>query len=372
MKKNISHFIYIIAMAFIAMSFSSCATIISGSTAKISLDGSVDEPVTISSSYGVYEDVRLPTTVEVKRKHLDGQRIKISSEHYAYKDIVLRKSLNYWSILSAYIYALPLGVDLLTNAVSKPRQKDFFIVPLKTQQEADSLNRIDSLRMVAEKETRERAKILPSKYPRHEIVGSFGFGPNQADKDQRAMNQECYHHYPIEREGECFDIIGQSYLTTHIEYHYRLNRKWDLGAIMGWGVSKEIYGSYFYYDRPILPSTEEDDVYSYGRHVYRSFTVAPSVRFTWHERKQYRLYSRVALGLLRHHLTYRYYEDICDDYENYKYTTVHQESIDHLKWRMGYQVSPLCMSAGSDHFRFFGELGYGCLGVFNLGLCISF
>ena len=101
--------------------------------------------------------------------------------------------MNYWSFLSAYLYVLPLGVDLLTNAVSKPRQKDFFIVPLKTQQEADSLNRIDSLRMVAEKQTRERAKILPSKYPRHEIVGSFGFGPNQADKDQRAMNQECFH-----------------------------------------------------------------------------------------------------------------------------------------------------------------------------------
>jgi hypothetical protein len=40
-----------------AMLCSSCATIISGSTAQIQIDGNMDEPVTIVTSMGEYHDL---------------------------------------------------------------------------------------------------------------------------------------------------------------------------------------------------------------------------------------------------------------------------------------------------------------------------
>ena len=56
----------------LAMCFSSCATMFSGTKADIFIEGDVDEPVTINSSAGVYKDVTLPTLVEVKRRQLNG------------------------------------------------------------------------------------------------------------------------------------------------------------------------------------------------------------------------------------------------------------------------------------------------------------
>ena len=64
----------------------------SGTRADIMIDGDVDEPLTILSSHAEYQDVTLPTIVEVKRKHLDGQHIQITSEHHTFDDIVLEKA----------------------------------------------------------------------------------------------------------------------------------------------------------------------------------------------------------------------------------------------------------------------------------------
>ena len=55
-----------------AMLCSSCAPIISGSTAQIQIDGNVDEPVTVVTSMGEYHDLSLPATVKVRRRSLDG------------------------------------------------------------------------------------------------------------------------------------------------------------------------------------------------------------------------------------------------------------------------------------------------------------
>ena len=39
---------------------------------------------------------------------------------------------------------------------------------------------------------------------------------------------------------------------------------------------------------------------------------------------------------------------------------------------MAYQFSPIGMSVGAGPVRFIAELGYGCLGVCNIGLGICF
>ena len=81
-------------IVLLIVSFTSCATMFSGTKADVFIDGDMDEPVTISSSVGVYKDVTLPTLVEVKRRHLDGQHIHVTSEHHSFDDIVLKKTVS--------------------------------------------------------------------------------------------------------------------------------------------------------------------------------------------------------------------------------------------------------------------------------------
>lgn len=111
----------------------SCATIISGTSPSILIDGNNPEPVTITTSYQTYENVNLPQVVKVKRKKLDGQRIQITSPNYDYKDIVLKKTINGWTFANILIGGIGgvigWGVDLGTNAVSKPQQDTFFVNP---------------------------------------------------------------------------------------------------------------------------------------------------------------------------------------------------------------------------------------------------
>ena len=108
--------------------FSSCATIFSGTTAMVNIDGEFTEPMTVTTSYQTYEDVVLPATVKVERKHLGGQHIRITSPNYTYEDIVLNRKVNGWAFGNILIGGLiGLAVDLGTNAVSKPGQDVYYI-----------------------------------------------------------------------------------------------------------------------------------------------------------------------------------------------------------------------------------------------------
>lgn len=140
--KKIRLFLYAIASMFM---FSSCATIITGTTSKVTIDGDVNEPVTITTSFQTYEDVELPQVVKISRKAIDGQRIQIESEHYKFKDVVLRKSINGWAWGNILIGGLiGLGIDLGTNAVSKPAIDSFNIKPIpKENKEAPNKEKED-------------------------------------------------------------------------------------------------------------------------------------------------------------------------------------------------------------------------------------
>lgn len=111
------------------MGLSSCATIISGGSPKIILEGENKEPLTIVTEKEIYKDVNLPYVVKVKRHKLDGQRITIKSENHAYQDILLQKSVNEWAFGNILFGGLVgWGVDLLTNSVSKPKETRFGVV----------------------------------------------------------------------------------------------------------------------------------------------------------------------------------------------------------------------------------------------------
>ncbi len=107
---------------------SSCATIVSGGSPTITIDGNVREPVTITTTKQTYPNVTLSYVVKVNRHKIDGQRIYVQSETTRYKDIVLEKATNGWAFGNILLGGLiGWGIDLGTNAVSKPAQKHFYI-----------------------------------------------------------------------------------------------------------------------------------------------------------------------------------------------------------------------------------------------------
>ena len=369
----------VLALLTSMMLCSSCATIISGSTAKIHIDGDVDEPVTIATTKGIYKDLTLPATVEVKRRSLDGQHIQIFSENYAFSDIVLRKSVNAWSILDAFCYGVPLIVDLLTNAASVPEQSRFFVTPDAPRSQADSLHRADSLRLAKAEEELLQVRLqaqLPLTH-RHEIRGSLGFGNCQADHDRDKMMDSYMERYDLEYDGECFDLIGDAYAQAGLEYHYRLNRKWDIGVLANWSISREDYSAYYDFSGSANFPTADPEEYAFANEFCRFFVVAPSVRYTWYEIDGCRCYSRIALGTMRHHLTFDYKRYPWVDH-SYESTPVDMpeplftDATNKIKWRMAYQLTPVGISFGSDPFNLFGELGYGSLGIVRLGVAFTF
>lgn len=369
---NLSKTLFAMLMA---MSFTSCATIFSGVKADIFIDGDVDEPVTINSSAGEYKDVTLPTLVEVKRHQLDGQHIQISSEHHTFDDIVLRKSFNGLAIFSALMYGTPFLIDLATNAVSKPKYDQFYIKPTENVTEDDTLHgkrpMVTISTMGPETRARLRFQQLPAKYPRHEFNVTLGFGSNQADHSTQRFIDGIIQPRHMETESMCGDIFGDSYMMGKVEYHYRLNRKWDIGAFAAWGRSSETYTNegFLVAEQIKIPNPV---IITRGSERSRSFSFAPSVRYTWYERKYCRLYSRAALGMMRNHFHF----DLEERKGKGPYEPLgeldHQESINNTKWRMAFQLSPVCINFGTDPVRFFFELGYGCLGVCNVGLGFCF
>ena len=358
------------------MSLSSCVTLLDGTTTEVYVDGQVDEPVTIESSHAVYKDVTLPTVVEVKRRRLDGQHIQISSEHHSYDDIVLRKTFNEWSLASLLFSPTAFCVDWMTNCVSRPQYNQFFVKPAEKVMQTDSprtswqsattvpchmdINTINRLR-----------NRKPPKFLRHELNTTFGFGNNQADHSTRRLVDAIIQPHDMEVEGGCGDIFGDSYLVAKIDYHYRLDRHWEVGATVGWGLSSESYSDdyFFYYEEK---ETELPAQTFYGYHHCRSFSVAPSVRYTWYERWALRMASRVAIGFNRRHFNFELTQNTRTTAEPPHQFEAQTELFDKKKWRFAYQISPLVLTIGSGHLRFITELGYGCYGVCNIGAIICF
>lgn len=355
-----------IICCIIIVYLSSCATMISGSTAKVELDGEVNEPVSIITSQTEYNDVKLPITVEVKRRHLGEQHIRFTSPSYAYHDIILHRTFNPWALGNIYLGVLPISVDLLTNGISEPMQKHFIIRPVAPRRLADSLWVADSLDAIATKEAYSLSR-KPVRFPRHELNIGIGSGANQADHDLHTIINGYPSLNDYDVEGECFDLIGDSYLFINFEYHYRLNRKWDIGSMAAWGLSRD---GNTYYSPQNQYAYAGQTKWIYDHETSRYFVVAPSVRYTLYETTSTRLYSRLCLGVMRHHLNYK--RSFYDGNDALIDEPTESVLTDMVKWGMGYHITAIGGNIGTENIHFFGEIGYGCLGVVRIGASFSF
>lgn len=123
-----------VALLAIIIAMSSCASIISGKKAKITIvpDGSVgtsrmSEPVSITADGKTYRNVYLPYRLKVKRGHKPSN-VLVRSENFTYDDLVIDKKINntiWWNIALGGI--IGIGVDAATGAMYKPESKIFMV-----------------------------------------------------------------------------------------------------------------------------------------------------------------------------------------------------------------------------------------------------
>lgn len=208
------------------------------------------------------------------------------------------------------------------------------------------------------------------RFPRHELSSSTGFGPNWAD--HRVNNVVNRYNDRYDLEWDSSDFLITSPIVQNLEYHYRLNRQFAVGATMGWGISEESYtGHTFITDHKVECRS--------GSEQSRIFFFAPSFRYTWYVRGPIQLYSRVAVGVMRQHTKY----DLNKRFYRVSYNDLHwtpisdniylpDQSYDDIKWKPTCQLTPVGFSVGSRFIRFFAELGYGCQGVYNMGLRLAY
>lgn len=175
---------------------------------------------------------------------------------------------------------------------------------------------------------------------RHEIAISYGTVPNSMWIDILtdvipAMFGEDYEDY------KCVGPIG-------LEYFYHTSPLIGVGAVAVFATNNEDG----YYDKAL------------SSHINRTyFTFMPSVKFNWLRKKNWGLYSKLALGT-----TYTHF--VNKDYDEQGHKS--DEKITANDLLFNFQVSLLGFEAGGNHVRGFLELGMGEQGVALAGVRYKF
>ena len=175
---------------------------------------------------------------------------------------------------------------------------------------------------------------------RHEIAISYGTVPNSMWIDILtdvipAMFGEDYEDY------KCVGPIG-------LEYFYHTSPLIGVGAVAVFATNNEDG----YYDNAL------------SSHINRTyFTFMPSVKFNWLRKKNWGLYSKLALGTTYTHFVNKDYDEQGNKSE---------EKITANDLLFNFQVSLLGFEAGGSHVRGFLELGMGEQGVALAGVRYKF
>ena len=115
----------LLVVALLALSCTSCATILCGTKQKVTFDGEINTTATMIVDGRQYKDVKLPYRVDVKRGYEDSE-VRITAEGYEPVTVYLEKTFNPWSLLNL---VEPLGwiVDVATGAVTQPTVDRYWI-----------------------------------------------------------------------------------------------------------------------------------------------------------------------------------------------------------------------------------------------------
>ncbi len=112
-------------LAILAITMTSCATIISGTNKRVTFDGEVSKPATMIVDGRQYKNVTLPYKVNVKRGFKDSE-VRIAVEGYEPVTIWIDKNFNPWAILNL-TDLFGWAIDIATGAVTQPAMDHYWI-----------------------------------------------------------------------------------------------------------------------------------------------------------------------------------------------------------------------------------------------------
>ena len=110
------------------------------------------------------------------------------------------------------------------------------------------------------------------------------------------------------------------------------------------------YGAAGTYECIFLREDEDDG--STEKFSQNFFSLMPSAKLIWFNTKHFGMYTKVAAGV----------QLIVDN-------SVPEDMFSAL---FAFQVNPVCLEAGGDRFRGFGEFGWGMQGLFHIGVRYNF
>lgn len=124
--------IWIVPISLLVL-LTSCASIFSGSKAKITLtNNNVTEPVELNVDGQIYSDVYFPTQVRIKRG-FKASKITAKAPSYETGEVTVDKKLNGVSIINL-TNLFGGGIDAATGAMMKPEFESYYI-PMEERQE---------------------------------------------------------------------------------------------------------------------------------------------------------------------------------------------------------------------------------------------
>lgn len=208
-----------------------------------------------------------------------------------------------------------------------------------------------------------------SEMKRHVLDIGVGAGERQALGSMKQLSLPEDRHYVTYPDGEPWN---PGFGCVDLEYHWRETERLEWGLSFAWGIFRN--------DKEASYINAEDDYNgdrtSCGKIItnikYHCYAILPSFRYTWKEDYNYRWYSRVAVGFMKRPIRYNY-----DDFPpselplSERYPIVSHHISQNYHFRGVYQLTAIGLRLGSGAFNLFGELGYGCLGIFRLGVGIN-
>ena len=347
-------------LALSALLLTSCATIFSGTRARVIIDGDAPEPLTIVADEQTYDSVSLPASLSIRRDKLT-EPITLTSPHYDYADIIPGRNTNLWIWANYFNGFLGLPVDLMTGAIYEPAMSRYYISK-RSKEESIGAEPLAPVGVSSE----------PRLY-RHEIDVLAGLGSSvwRGAHDRqvgqfRDMGMEHPFFCGVDIDGATcgVDVDGA---TWGLRYFYHISPRVAVGAA---------FGRAWAYDGLETPLDPEDpDAYALSpyAHVHTRSTFAmPAVKYSWIHEDVYSLYSIAALGAQCSHTWASIHTHEASLFPELRYEHHRQEVFNRKRWKLAPQLTALGFDAGGRHLRFFAELGYGVEGVVNIGLSYRF
>lgn len=145
-----------------------------------------------------------------------------------------------------------------------------------------------------------------------------------------------------------------------LQYLYRVAPKLKIGGAV----------TYQHTSSKLMAKEQSGGYHDIAKTSNNYFTVLPTAKFMWIEKKHIGLYSKAAAGICIGSRSSEFCDGVQVDADK------KDRILDDIKsdkgTRFGYQISAICFEAGSKSIRGFAEVGYGFQGFLQAGVNFKF